>query len=58
MDVTGEEDIVKHSPYRAYVRTTPQYIPSHGVRRYKSALKSLIPVRRKPRFAFRPIFNF
>ena len=50
--MTGEEDAVKHGPYRAYVRTTPQYIPSHGVRRYKHALKSLIPVRRVPRFVY------
>nr|CAD7442232.1 unnamed protein product [Timema bartmani] len=37
------------SPYRPYMRTTPQYIPGRGMARYLPALKNLIPVRRKPR---------
>lgn len=40
---------VRHGPYRAYVRASPQYIPGHGVRKYKPALKNLIPVRKKAR---------
>ncbi|XP_021928372.1 multidrug resistance-associated protein 5-like isoform X2 [Zootermopsis nevadensis] len=41
------EGSIRHGPYRAYVRTSPQYIPGHGVRKYKTALKNLIPVRKK-----------
>jgi hypothetical protein len=41
---------VQHGPYRAYVRALPQYIPGHGVWKYKTALKNLIPVRKKARF--------
>nr|CAD7428537.1 unnamed protein product [Timema monikensis] len=37
------------SPYRPYMRTTPQYIPGRGMARYLPALKNLIPVRRKQR---------
>jgi len=40
---------VRHGPYRPYVRALPQYIPGHGVMRYKTALKNLIPVRKKAR---------
>jgi len=42
--------MVRPGPYRDYVRALPQYIPGHGVRRYKTALKNLIPVRKKARF--------
>ncbi|GFG38298.1 hypothetical protein Cfor_11595 [Coptotermes formosanus] len=39
----------RHGPYRAYVRASPQYIPSHGIRKYKTTLKNLIPIRKKAR---------
>ncbi|XP_049784175.1 ATP-binding cassette sub-family C member 5-like isoform X3 [Schistocerca cancellata] len=50
----NEEELLKgrrdsslqHSPYRAYVNTTPQYMTNHGMSRYQPALKNLIPVRR------------
>jgi hypothetical protein len=47
-----EEDgsVVTHGPYRAYMCTSPQYIPGRGIRKYKTALKNLIPVRKKARF--------
>jgi hypothetical protein len=51
---TPEEDdgMVRHGPYRAYMCTSPQYIPGRGVRKYKTALKNLIPIRKKARFVY------
>lgn len=46
---TAEGNVIRHGPYRAYVRTSPQYIPGHGIRKYKTALKNLIPIRKKAR---------
>ncbi|XP_069692470.1 ATP-binding cassette sub-family C member 5-like isoform X3 [Periplaneta americana] len=39
----------KQAPYRAYTRTSPQYISGHGVGKYKTALKNLIPIRKNAR---------
>lgn len=45
----AESGKVRHGLYRPYVRALPQYNPGHGVTRYKTALKNLIPVRKKAR---------
>ncbi|XP_066994509.2 ATP-binding cassette sub-family C member 5 isoform X2 [Anabrus simplex] len=40
---------LKLSPYRAYVETSPQYIPGRGIARYHASLKNLIPIRNTPK---------
>jgi hypothetical protein len=42
--------MVTHGPYRAYVCASPQYTPGRGIRKYKTALKNLIPIRKEARF--------
>ncbi|XP_023713114.1 multidrug resistance-associated protein 5 isoform X5 [Cryptotermes secundus] len=45
----GGGSMVRHGPYRAYVYAPPQYTPGRGIRKYKTALKNLIPVRKEAR---------
>lgn len=53
----GGGSMVRHGPYRAYVYASPQYTPGRGIRKYKTALKNLIPVRKEARFVSDTILN-